>query len=40
MFFCHGTSHSAGIAILLRRFPGNVIDSIGCNGIIGLWFTL
>lgn len=26
LFFSHGTSHSAGVMILLNRFPGNIVD--------------
>ena len=29
IFFSHGTSHSAGVMILLNRFPGRIIDPKG-----------
>lgn len=31
IYFCHGTNHSAGVAILLNKFNGNVIESILSN---------
>lgn len=37
VFFSHGTSHSAGVMILLNRFPGKIIDHK--SDPTGYWVT-
>lgn len=37
-YFCHGTNHSAGVAILMNKFNGSVIESVFSNE--GRWIIL
>lgn len=38
IFFSHGTSHSAGVMVLMNRFKGDVLNSVTCEN--GRWVIL